>query len=122
MKNIDIYDILLVELGYPMEKVDCVMINKHEDELLNLKNEIGILPSRDMFNLILKNDDHYMDEVICDLFPYYGDESASLMMEAHINGAVILQKGDYKVLKKIQDELREKDYKVIITKIEQRSD
>lgn len=115
----DKYDILISSMGFPIDGIDEVMINQNEDELLELKNEIGILLRKDKFNLILQDDhDHFQDEVICDLFPYYGDRSASLMMEAHTRGAVILQSGEYRKLKKIQTELKEKDYKVIINKIE----
>ncbi len=118
MKEIDLYDLLIADQGFPLAG-DEILINMYEDELLELKNEIGILPEKELFNLILQDDhDHFQDEVICDLFPYFGNESEALMMEAHTRGAAILQSGEYKQLKKIQDELLEKNYKVIINRIE----
>jgi ATP-dependent Clp protease adapter protein ClpS len=118
MKETDLYNLLIAEQGFPLEG-DEILINIYEDELIELKSKIGILPQKDIFNLILKDDDqHFTDEVICDLLPYYGDRAGSLMMEAHVKGAVILQSGEYMKLKKIQDELRTKDYNLIINKIE----
>lgn len=119
MKGIDLYDILISEMGFPMAGIDDVLINLHEDELLELKNEIGILPGKVMFNLILKDDnEHCQDTVVFDLFPFFGEKSESLMMEAHTNGAVILQVAEYKQLKKIQVELKQKNYNIIINRIE----
>lgn len=118
MKEIDLYDLLIAEQGFPLEG-DEILINIYEDELLELKNEIGITQEKNKFNLILKDDsDHFQDTVVCDLFPYYGEKSESLMMEAHTNGAVILQVGEYMQLKKIQDELRQKNYKIIINRVQ----
>lgn len=119
MKLFDIYDILISEMGFPMEGIDEVLINLHEDELLELKNEIGILPGKTMFNLILKDDNvHDQITVICDLLPYFGENSEMLMMEAHTNGAVILKVDAYQELKKIQDDLKQKNYNIIINRME----
>jgi ATP-dependent Clp protease adapter protein ClpS len=97
--------------------------NLYQDELLALKNEIGILPGKTMYILILRDDIlHYQITVNFDLLPYFGESSEILMMETHTNGAAILQVSEYQELKKIQDDLRQKNYNIIINRKESDSD
>lgn len=117
MKKIDVYDLLISEMGYPMEDIDEFTLENHQEEIEFLKKELGI-PS-DFYKLILFDDNiHDQLSVVCDLIEAgFGESSSKLMLRAHTKGSVKLKSGPYTTLKPIEDWLRMKDYNVVIRKV-----
>ena len=117
MEKIDKYDILISMMGYPMEGIDDIILDDYQGEIECLKEELGMSP--EIFNLVLFDDNHHNQiEVIWDLMEEHLPEPKELMMEAHTTGSVVLKSGPYNQLKQIQDNLKEKNYKTSLYRIE----
>lgn len=118
--KIDVYDILISQMGHPMNGIDDEMICQYHDELDKIKLEIGLPHDFNDFQLILLNDNnHTTVEVVWDLFHLgFEDDAESLMWKAHKTGSVVLKAGKYDDLKKIYDGLVMNDYRVEIRRVE----
>ena len=96
------------------------MIEKHNDEIIKLKEELGIKIDKNSFNLILFDDTkHNHFEVMKDMFEIgLGDRSIEIIREAELKGCVIIQSGKYSDLKILREKLRKKNYRTLIKHIE----
>ena len=106
-------------MGFPFEGITQDMINRYQGEVNLLKEKLGIPP--DNFNLIIWNDmAHTQIQVICDLMieQFEAEDAKELMMICHETGSVILKSGKYSELRIIRDNLRKKQYKTEISRIE----
>lgn len=120
MKQYDKYDCLLSSLGYNHKCVTENILEQNQDEIIKLKEELGIAPKSDQFNLILLDDDiHDQLEVVSDLLEIgCGDESLNIMYEAHNTGFAVVKSGPYRELMQLRNKLQQEKYKTVIRRIE----
>ena len=120
MKKYDKYDILISSMGFHIDGITDKIIDKHQDEIFKLKEELGIIIENDQFNLILFDDmDHTHLEVMSDMIEIgLGDRSMEIIREAELTGRVILMSGHFTELKKFHKKLRKENYRTVLRRIE----
>ena len=73
----------------------------YEDELYEILNDIGVIPSED-FNLILHNDNvNDMEDVVVALYEVCrlpNESCVSVMMEAHHKGKALITSGEINII------------------------
>ena len=120
METIDKYDLLLATLGYSHSSITKKVLIQNQDEISSLAKELGIPIECGQFDLILMNDStHDMLEVIITLsdLGLSNIKSLEIMNEAHLHGESKVITGRYSSLKKMQDKLRNKNYKAFVRRL-----
>lgn len=120
MKDIDIWDIFISSKGFHFDGIDDKMIDEHQDEIIKLKDELGITSKSDQFKLILLDDDiHDQLEVVSDLLEIgCGNKSLNIMYKAHNTGFAVVKSGPYRELLLLRNKLRQAKYKTAIRRVE----
>lgn len=120
MKRFDLYDIFISSKGFHFDGIDDKLIDEHQDEIIKLKEELGITSKSDQFNLILLDDNiHDQLEVVSDLLEIgCGDKSLNIMYEAHNTGFAVVKSGPYRELMQLRNKLRQEKYKTVIRRVE----
>lgn len=122
MKIYDKYDLLISAMGFPIDGIADDLIEQNQDEINNLKEELGMTSKSNLFNLILLDDKiHDMLEVVGHLLEIGcgAEKSLDIMNKAHNTGSAIVKSGSYKELVKLRNKLRQEKYKAIIRRKEE---
>ncbi len=121
METIDKYDLLLATLGYSHSSITEMDLIQNQDEISRLAKELGIPIECGQFDLILTNDSFYdlLDVVITiHNLGLSNNKSLTVMNEARLHGESKIITGRYSRLKKMQDKLRNKNYKAFLKRVE----
>lgn len=116
MKNIDIYDLIIAQMGYSCSYITDEMINNNIEEINKLKEEIGIPCDSELYNLIILDDsEHTQLDVIAILVDLgVGEMAHKIMKRAENEGSAVIKESNYSELRAMQKVLEQENYKTAI--------
>lgn len=120
MEIIDKYDLLISALGYDHSFISEKDLIQNQDDISRLAVELGISIECGQFDLILFNEcmPDLLEVVLtlCDL-GLSNNKSLAVLNETQLHGESKVITGRYSGLKKMQDKLRNKNYKTLLRRV-----